>query len=166
MAFMNFYNLIRYETDPKLLNMYQLGIYNHWQYERLERDPFAEFVYAACCYGKSRTDQWGTIDLTPPASSFENSIDTLKRYPFDLIDWPMSNAQRIDMRRVPDENGRLSSLGGRLDGTVFPIDERMATRWDRELWALTSKGNGTRLRTGVPFMLAYYMGRVHGFIGD
>jgi hypothetical protein len=31
MAFMNYYHLIRYETDPQLLSMYQYAIRTHWQ---------------------------------------------------------------------------------------------------------------------------------------
>lgn len=31
-------------------------------------------------------------------------------------------------------------------------------------WVLTHKADGTRLTTGVSFLLPYYMGRVHGFI--
>ena len=40
MAFMNYYHLIRYETDPKLLSMFYYAIYQHWRYEKLERNPF------------------------------------------------------------------------------------------------------------------------------
>lgn len=166
MAFMNYYHLIRYETDPKLLSMFHHAIYTHWQYEKSERNPFANFVYAACCLGKTRRDQWGITDLTPPRHCLDDSLDTLKRYPLDLVDWPMSNAHRIDRAPVRDRLGRPSSSGGRRDGQVFPIDERHETYWDLDPWALDYRGNGTRLRDGVPYLLAYYMGRAHGFIGE
>lgn len=166
MAFMNYYHLIRYETDPKLLSMFHHAIRTHWQYERLERNPFANFIYAACCLGKTRRDQWGEIDLSPPGHCYEDAIDTLKRYPLDLVDWPMSNAHRIDMAPFRDESGGLTGSGGRLDGQVFPIDERHEVYWDLNPWALEYKGAGTRLREGVPFLLAYYMGRAHGFIAE
>ncbi len=166
MAFMNYYHLIRYETDPKLLSMYYHAIHVHWQYERLERNPFANFVYAACCLGKVRTDHWGDTDLSPPKSCFEDGIDTLKRFPLDLIDWPMSNAHRIDMKPLRKEFGQSASAGGQRDGQVFPIDERHEIYWDLDPWALTYNGNGARLREGVPYLLAYYMGRAHGFIGE
>ncbi len=166
MAFMNYYHLIRYETDPKLLSMYYHAIHVHWQYERLERNPFTNFVYAACCLGKVRTDHWGDTDLSPPKSCIEDGIDTLKRFPLDLIDWPMSNAHRIDMKPLGKGLGQSSSLGGRHDGQVFPVDERHEIYWGLDPWALTCNGNGKRLREGVPYLLAYYMGRAHGFIGE
>lgn len=164
MAFMNYYHLIRYETDPTLLSMYYQAIYTHWQYEKRERNPFANFVYAACCLGKTRRDQWGTTNVSPPSHCFEDAVDTLKRYPLDLVDWPMSNAHRIDIVPIVDEFGQPTGAGARCDGQVLPIDERHETYWDLDPWALSYNGNGTRLREGVPYLLAYYMGCAHGFI--
>lgn len=166
MAFMNYYHLIRYETDPKLLSMYYHAIYSHWQHEKRENNAFANFVYAACCLGKSRTDNWGTMDLSPPKHCFDDAIDTLERFPLDLADWPMSNAHRIDLKPLLDEHGQPSGLGGRFDGTAFPIDERHEVYWDMNPWTLTYAGDGTRLREGIPYLLAYYMGWAHGFIGE
>lgn len=166
MAFMNYYHLIRYETDPKLLSMFHHAIHRHWQYEKLERNAFANFIYAACCLGKTRRDQWGTTDLSPPKRCFDDAIDTLKRFPLDLVDWPMSNAHRIDMLPLQDDDGPSSKDGGRRDGQVFPIDERHEVYWDMNPWVLVYNGTGTRLREGVPYLLAYYMARAHGFIGE
>ena len=164
MAFMNYYHLIRYETDPKLLSMYTYAIYNHWQHEKAEHNAFANFVYAACCTGKARTDQWGETDLTPPPHCLDDAIDALKRFPLDLVTWPMSNAHRTDMKPLLDENGQPSGMGGRRDGAAFPIGERHEIYWDMNPWSLTSNGDGTRLREGIPYLLAYYLGRAHGFI--
>lgn len=166
MAFMNYYHLIRYETDPKLLSMFYHAIYWHWQYEKLEHNPFANFVYAACCLGKVRTDHWGDTDLSPPRHGFDDAVDTLKRFPLDLVDWPMSNAHRIDMAPLMEVDGPSTRAGGRNDGHVFPIDERYEIYWDRDPWALTYEGKGMRLRDGVPYLLAYYMGLAHGFIAE
>lgn len=166
MAFMNYYHLLRYETDPKLLSMFQHAIFTHWQYEKRERNPFTNFIYAACCLGKVRTDPWGDIDLSPPESCFADAVDTLKRYPLDLLDWPMSNAHRIDLTIHLDEWGRPSGSGGRHDGQVYPIDERHEVYWDWNPWVLTYGGKGTRLRPGFHYLLAYYMGLAHGFITD
>ena len=166
MAFMNYYHLIRYESDPKLLSMYYHAMYRHWQFEKWERSPFANFVYAACCFGKVRQDHWGLTELTPPKRCFDDAIDTLKRYPLDLVDWPMSNAHRIDMTPLCKPPEQKPVQGKRIDGYAFPIDERHEIYWDRDPWALTYAGNGMHLREGVHYLLAYYMGRAHGFISE
>jgi len=170
MAFMNYYHLIRYETDPNLLNMFHNAIYYHWHFEACELNPFFNFVYAACCLGKARKDQWRTLDLSPPRPWLEDSVDTLKRYPLDLIGWPMSNAHRIDMVSLPaytrGPGGGHLGKGYRVTGKVFRIDEQVFPYWGDDPWTLASTGDGTRLREGVSFLLAYYMGLVHGYIAD
>ena len=167
MAFMNYYHLIRYETDPKLLSMYYHAIYRHWQLEQYERSTFMNFVYAACCHGKARVDHWGETDISPPPRAFDDAIDTLKRYPLDLVNWPASNAHRIDMVPLQGHLGQAEGRAGhRVDGHVFPIDEHHEIYWDRDPWHLASTGDGTRLREGFHYLLAYYMGRAHGFIED
>jgi hypothetical protein len=166
MAFMNYYHLIRYETDPKMLSMFHHAIHSHWQHEKRERNPFANFVHAACCFGKIRTDHWGDTDISTPRHGFEDAVDTLRRYPLDLIDWPMDNAHRTDMTPLLNEQGQPSGQGGRHDGQVFPIDERHEVYWDMNPWVLTYNGKGARLRDGVPYLLAYYMGLAHGFIAE
>jgi hypothetical protein len=167
MAFMNYYHLIRYETDPRLLSMYTHAIRRHWQIERYERHSFENFVYAACCMNKVRTDQWGETVLTPPKENILESIETLKRYPLDLIDWPMSHAHRIDMVPLQDHLGHSPGAAGHgLDDYVFPMDEGHEIYWDRDFYELTNHQNGTVLRYGFHYMLAYYMGLVHGFISE
>lgn len=169
MAFMNFYHLIRYETDPKLLRMYYTAIYYYWNIEKYELNPFFNFVYAACCHGKIRTDQWGDLDLTPTGDWLGQSVDTLKRYPLDLADWETDNRQRLDILPLPDHvrgPGGNKDKGYRTNGYVLPVDERQSLSWSEDVWALKTGGNGKRLRDGCPFLLAYYMGLYHGFISE
>lgn len=166
MAFMNYYHLIRYETDPRLLSMYQYAIRCHWKYEMPERNALTNFIYGACSLGKTRRDQWGETDLTPPEECFKGAVDTLQRYPLDLIEWPMSNAHRTDLVPMGELTEHPATNGHRVDGFTFPIDERQETYWDWNPWKLASGGDGTQLRPGFHYLLAYYMGRVHGFIAE
>jgi hypothetical protein len=166
MAFMNYYHLIRYETDPELLNMYHYAIHTHWQYEQYDRNAFTNFIFAACTNGKIRTDHWGTTELSPPMECYEDAVDTLKRYPIDLVEWPMSNAHRTDLRVVATNDDGQPVYGGRNDGYAYPIDERHETYWDWNLWGLTSNADGTTLRPGFHYLVAYYLGRHHGFIAE
>ncbi|MCA9211098.1 MAG: hypothetical protein KDA55_22215, partial [Planctomycetales bacterium] len=56
LTFMNYYHLLRYETDPTLLSMYYFAIDRHWSFEKYERNSFTNFIFAACCRGKIRKD--------------------------------------------------------------------------------------------------------------
>lgn len=170
MAFMNYYHLLRYETDPRLQNIFRYAVYWHWQIEQYERNPLFNVIYAACNLGRQRNDQWGSADLSPTDGWLDDTLFTLQRFPLDLIDWPMSNAHRLDVvplrqfARGPGP-GHIGT-GGRVDGYTFPIDENHAVQSDHDAWVLTRRTDGTRLHTGVSFLLPYYMARVHGFIAD
>ncbi|GMW00776.1 MAG: hypothetical protein AMXMBFR84_19130 [Candidatus Hydrogenedentota bacterium] len=167
MAFMNYYHLIQYETDPVLLRMWYTSIFYYWNIEKYEMNPFFNFVYAANCVGKIRTDQWGDLDMTPVWPWLEQSVDTLKRYPVDLVDWKCTNSGRIDLLPLPDhvrEPGENQGTGYRVNGLVLPIDERQSLSWSEDVWELDTGSGGRRLRDGAPFLLAYYMGLYHGFI--
>jgi hypothetical protein len=166
MAFMNFYHLIRYETDPTLLSMFQYAMREHWHYEQPERNAFTNFIYGACARGKERTDQWRTIDLSPPQDCYVDAVDTLKRYPLDLIEWPMSNAHRIDMKPLAGHGDGPVTMGSDAHGYAFPIDERAETYWDWNYWKLRGTGDGTTLRPPHHYLLAYYMGLYHGFVAN
>ena len=170
MAFLNYYHLLRYETDPALQDMFNNAAYWHWQIERFERNPLLNVIYAACNLGKVRVDQWRTMDLSPAEGWLDDTIFTLKRFPLDLVDWPLSNAHRIDLvplrqfARGPGP-GHVGT-GYRVDGYTIPIDENHAIQSDQDPWVLTRNTDGTRLNTGVSFLLPYYMARWHGFIDE
>jgi hypothetical protein len=170
MAFMNYYHLIRYETDPKILRMFQNSIFYYWQIEQYERNPFFNFVYAACCLGKGMETQWGVTDLSPTGHWLEDSVDTLKRFPMDLVMWPMNNSHRIDLLPLPShvrEPGQAEGKGFRVDMRVIPIDERTALTYSEDAWKLDDDGGkGKTLDDGGPFLLGYYLGLYHGFITE
>ena len=169
MAFMNYYHLLKYETDPKLLNMYRFAVYRHWQIEQYERNPMFNFIYAAYNLNKTFDDHWGSLDLSPSNSWLEDSIDTLKRYPLDRTNWPMSNAHRIDMLPLPQhvrEPGQNVGFGFRVDGRPFRIDEQYLPTWGHDPWHLTNDSTGSKLSDGVSYLLAYYLGLAHGFIAE
>ena len=65
MIFMNYYNLIRYETDPILRETYALGLYKQWQWEQQELNPFFDFIYAASCTRTKHGRRLRKKDLSP-----------------------------------------------------------------------------------------------------
>ncbi|MCF6286480.1 MAG: hypothetical protein L3K26_14995, partial [Candidatus Hydrogenedentes bacterium] len=168
MSFMNFYSLIRYEKDQRVLRMFQNAIFYYWQIVKPERNPFFNFVYAALCEGQGMTTQWGVTDLSPTGDWLGDSVDTLKRFPLDLVIWPTKNSHRIDLIPLGEhtrEPGKAKGHGYRVDGYVIPIDERNALTFSEDTWRYDDLGGGGKwLDEGSPFLLAYYLGLYHGFI--
>ncbi|GAG06576.1 unnamed protein product, partial [marine sediment metagenome] len=169
MAFLNYYNLLGYEKDPKLREMFALSCHDYWRLEACELNAFYNFTFAALCQGQTAGSPWGTQDLSPDRQCIEKAVDTLKRYPMDLVAWRQTNSHRIDVLPLSElarDQGEATGKGFRAGGEVLPIDERHITYWSDDAWQLDSGGNGRQLATGMPFLLAYYMGLYHGFIVD
>jgi hypothetical protein len=166
MHFMNYYNLIRYETDPDLRQKYLLAFRNHWIMERPELNPLFNFMYASMAKGESVQDAFGREDLSPQGDWLEESVDSLRRYPLDRVNWRLTNSHRMDILPLPDyarERG-AKGLGYRNNGKVLPIDERFVDQWNHDPWQLDQGGDGQELADGSSFLLPYYMGLYHKFI--
>ena len=164
MAFMNYYHLIRYETDPKLLSIFHYAIRGHWQYEQLGENAFTNFVYGACCFlRKKRHDpvKFAKSTWTPTSVLFDDAVDTLKHYPLDLVEWPMSNAHRIDMVRLG--NQPKTCRNGSPSRRLCFFDRRAP----RDLLGLESVGTHFRRRRANPpswlsLSACVLPGRCHG----
>lgn len=168
MIFMNFYSLLKYETDPDLRQKLLLSFRNHWENEAPELNPVFNFLFAAVAAGQKYSDAYGVKDLSPTGDWQAESIDSLKRLPLDRVDWRVSNSQRKDIihleEPVRDEGKRAT--GYRVNGKVLPIDERYVGHWNHDPWTLDQGGNGRNLGDGGVYLLPYYMGLYHGFIRE
>jgi hypothetical protein len=156
MAFMDFYNLIRYETVATLQSKYALAFSNYWNMERPELNPLFNFLYEAVNKGKQFED------------CLPESVDTLQRYPLDRVNWRLTNSHRKDIVPLPAytrERG-AKGLGFRNNGKVLPIDERFVDQWNHDPWELDQGGDGTGLADGGSFLLPYYMGLYYKFIEE
>ncbi len=171
MAFMGFYNLMKYGNDKKLTDEAGYSFFSYWILEFPEMNPFFNFAYAAFGVGRNYTNPWGTHDITPWDGWLEDSVDTLQRFPLDRFNWRHANTQRLDiiplMRQTDDpySKGRRP-VGYRVNGKVIPVDERYFYHWNHNPFVLDTGGNGSELGDGAVFLLPYYMGLYHGFIKD
>lgn len=167
MAMMNYYGLLRYEKDPKLRRMFLESCFEYWELEACELNSFYNFTCAACCENQQVQTAWGPLRVQPSRECLEEAVETLQRYPMNLVDWRQTNSHRLDIVPLPSyarEPGRAKGMGSRTNGKVLPIDERVILQWSDDPWQLDSGGDGRELATGSPFLLAYYMGLYHGFI--
>lgn len=168
MIFMNFYGLLRYERDPELRRKYLLAFYDRWRMEEPELNPLFDFLYAAIASGETYTDAFDRIDLTPAGSWLEDSIETLRRFPIDRVEWSFRNSRRKDILPLPayarDSPGE--ALGYRVNGKVLRIDERYAGHWNTDPWQLDQTTDGRTLGDGAAYLLPYYLGLYTRYIRE
>ncbi len=173
MAFMSFYNLIRYTGDAELRRRYAAAFHSYWRLEAPERNPLFDYLYAAVGDGVELQTAFGPADLSPFGAWREESLDTLRRMPLDRVNWPHRNGHRLDVRPLPVAATRdlferpaagLLSRGACVDGSPVPIDERSFDHWNHDPWQLDTGGDGRTLAPGTAFLLPYHLGRYHGYI--
>jgi hypothetical protein len=148
LAFLSYYPLLRYETEPALLEVYKQSLERSWQIERPERNPLWNFIYAA-----------GTS-----AEAFDRaeSLRTLREIPLDTIRWDVKNSHRRDVPIDPmsDRFKRVQAL------VVLPYEELPMSKWNGNPYALDGGNGGRSEDDGAYFLLPYWMGRYHRLIEE
>ena len=166
-----YYPWLQLETDPKVRQALQQS--SRRSYKTMNRDgsSFFNFVFA-------------TID--PDYVDIASGVQTLREVPTDRRMWGMINSHRADVIFALSPNRH----GDPVLMSVLPADERNWTKWNIDPYMPDGGGNivervaGTPLSPhnvrgfgddrqgdgrneddGASFLLAYWMGRYHGFIG-
>jgi hypothetical protein len=155
MAFMSYYNLLNYETDAKLRGIYLRSLQDYWRLEQPEHCPLFNFI-------------WAVFDPSQTAATdrpyLQAGVETLRRFPLDLIQWRFDHRHRLDIVRMPFSGLQGRQRGYRRDGQVIPVDERSVNHWNHDPWTLWADHDGRTLADGAAFLLPYYMGRYHGIL--
>lgn len=148
LAFLSYYPLLRYETDPRLLDVYKQSLERSWQIERPERNPLWNVIYAAGM-GAAEFDR-------------AESLRTLQEIPMDTIEWSVRNSHRLDVPIDPlsDRFQRRQAL------IVLPYDELPMSKWNGNPYNLDGGNGGRSEDDGAYFLLPYWMGRYHKLIGE
>jgi len=170
MAFMSFYNLIKYTKDDALRERMQHAFFNYWKLEFPELNPFFNIAAAASLNGVISKTQWGTVDLTLFDGWLEDSVAALKGFSLDRFNWDVQNSHRIDLvplfrHQTIDIDDRAPQRRAlRVTGKVLPVEERFFNHYNTDPYHLDYGGDGRMLASGTVFLLPYYMGLYHGFI--
>jgi len=158
MAFMNYYNLVRLEKDPRHKQMWARSLAAYWQHEKAELNPFFAYTAEAMLRDAVFQDNEEPRPLSLQGAALPGALDTLRRYPLDLVNWRMTNSTREDL--VPLANGRVL----RRNGLVLPADERYFSQLNHDPYRADSGGDGRTLAAATPYLLGYYLGLYHGYV--
>lgn len=171
MAFMTYYNLMKYESDPELKRRWALSWSHYWRLEEPENNPFFNFAYIAMCKDVVTITPFAEVPMIPRSQEWlDESIETLVRFPLDRFAWAHDNSERLDIIELPPwsylagESRSGRAQGYRPDNNVIPVDERYFNHWNHSPWSLGNGGNGTEMGSGAVYLLPYYMGVYYGFI--
>jgi hypothetical protein len=138
LAFHAYWTLYRFAFTEDLRRIYATAIEDHWEAEKLERNPLWSFVLAAT----------GT-----PQHDLAGAVWTLQNFPLDLVDWTIRNSGRRDLTPKPANFRRQETE------ELLPPDERPIMRWNGNPFVLDGGNGGLRELAGDEFLLPYWMGR-------
>jgi len=147
LGFCALYPLIQLEHDPKARNALQRAVRRH--YKTLWKDGSSFFYFAAA-----------TID--PDFIDIKSAVTNLRQIPTDRRQWRMVNSHRADIKWNP----KLSRFGKPQLLYVLPADERNWAKWNGNPYYPDGGGDGQVEDDGASWLLAYWMGRYHGFISE
>ncbi|SEJ33976.1 hypothetical protein SAMN05192553_103337 [Cyclobacterium xiamenense] len=143
--FFPYYNLLRYtgEDDPSR-KLYVKSLRRSWEAVRSDRMPVWNLL-ASSLLGEDLD-----LDLAQAA---------LEEFPLDQINWSFTNSHRWDLKK--DEfPGR-----GRAEQALvaLPAGESNVFRWNTNPKQLDGGGAGLSEENGSYYLVAYWMGRFHGY---
>ena len=170
LACVAYYPFIQLEQDPGVREVLHKAVRRHYKIVAREKSTFFDYVFA-------------TID--PDFIDIAGSTQTLRDAPTDRRLWGMKNSHRADVLL----DFRLNRHGEPILVHALPADERNFTKWNIDPFvpdgggnflqrvagtplsplnvrADQAKGEGRVEDDGASWLLAYWMGRYHGFISE
>jgi hypothetical protein len=142
LAFLSYYPLLNYETDPKLRAIYMRSLQRGWECKRFENQTWYNFLYGA---------------LTGNECQNEAAVQHLRNYPLDCTNYRFTNSHRHDLQ-VP--KGFRNYV---TDTKAMGPREQGIRRWDRDPLELDG-GGGHGILDPSSYLDAYWMGRYYGLI--
>ncbi len=140
LAFWSYYTLFRYTDEPLLKSVYLRSIERTWEIKRMEHIPFFNFTYGA---------------ISGNNCEIEKAVNYLREWKLECVEYNYTNLHRADLFIEP---GYIS-----YEGSIKAISPRESIA-NRNPISYDGRANGRRVNPPIDFLLAYWMGRYHGFI--
>ena len=144
LSFFPYYILGRYGKEPAINPYFEKSLRRAWKVVKNDRTPMWN-VITSSALGE-------TCDL-------EIARQELEAIPMDMVMWTMDNSHRWDQIEDP----LIDRMGKRQSMKPIPTPERGVTKWNINPYQFYSAGEGKEENDGAYFLLAYWMGRFHGY---
>lgn len=147
LGFLAMLTLLRLEENESLRSLYLCGMEDHWEYERIEKQPLFCFIHAAF---SGRDD-----DLC-------EGVQSLREMPCDMCHYRMSNSKRKDIVYDTEQAEWFEEAQPKYP---LPYDERNLCRPDGGVFELDC-GERHSIQDGVIFLLPYWIARFYGLLDE
>ena len=151
MGTMGYFGLLTLEKNPDRRRILLQSFRKSWeeggseQSLRPERSPLYNYLF-------------GGLAGVPCAP--DDAEETLQDWPWDRVDWTMTNSHRSD---VTFKTGRGLEANSELTH-VLPISERSLHRWNYNPWTPDGGADGHSFDDGAAWLLGYWAGVHFGYL--
>lgn len=145
LAMMNTLSYLLVEKDPAIRQYLLMGLASHYEYEKIEGNPYYAFIYKG---------------FTGAPCDVDSCVKALKDYPLDMKNRVMINSKRrnIEMDYEPLEWYEEPHIK-----YPFAWDERPFATLGINAFKLDG-GNGITYENGMSYIFIYWLGRFLGII--
>jgi len=139
--------LLRLEENEALRSLYLCGMEDHWEYERVEKQPLFCFIHAA---------------FTGRDADLSEGVQSLREIPLDLIHYATENSKRKDIIYDTEQEEWHEPPQPKYP---LPYDERNLHRPDASVFRLDCDFRH-RSQEGTLYLLPYWFARYYGLIEE
>ncbi len=147
LGFLASVTLLRLEEDENLRSLYLCGVEDHWQYERVEKQPMFCFVHAL---------------LTGRDEDLVEGVESLRQIPLDLVQYRSENSKRKDLIYDTEQEEWHEAPQLKIP---LPYDERNVHRPDASVFE-TDTVDRHHSQEGTLFLLPYWFARYYGLLKE
>ncbi len=145
LAMMNSLSYLRLEDDPSIRQYILIGLANHFNYEKVEGNPYFAFIYSA---------------FTGEPCDVDNCVKTLQNVHYELQNYYINNDNRKDIEY--DDEPIYWGAEPRIKNPL-PWDERPFSRLGLDPFGI-SGGDPDYTDAGYTYLFMYWLGRFLGII--
>jgi hypothetical protein len=154
MAYLAFYPLLLLEEDPEVVRALREAEQRSWSYLKNDRNAFAAFIHAAFAVSEPEVE-----------AARERGRSALLEFPESKVDWPVDLTRPgFDFPQAfcNDDRGFPRSR----ESVPLYLRARSSSMWAADPFRLVSRlGRRGDLETaGSDYLIAYWMGRRHGWV--
>jgi hypothetical protein len=166
MGYLALYPLLLLEKDPEVLEKLRRSERRSWSHMSEDRNAFFAFVHAALV-GDAPDPRApaGSAPRVPSEEAARAGLESLREFPEEKVEWP------VDLTR-PGFDFPRAFLNSRAceprttSGVPLYLRARTSSFWASDPYRLVARlgRRGEVENAGMDYLLAYWMGRHHGFV--
>ena len=148
LAFLSYFPLLRYATDPRLRSIYLRSLERTWEIKRIEEQPWYNFLYGI---------------MTGNDCESEAGVKHLREWPLDLVDYSFDHRRRTDLYPKPGYTHYAPSAFKPSPRAISPR-EAGPRKLDQTTLNLSGGTGGRSVTTPNAWLESYWMARYYGLI--